>query len=106
MAPSSSQRLVAVYGNENWSTTVNGIDNEFFKVRNWTVQAGRQFLDSELRAGKAVCLIGATVRKELFGDQSPLEQPDPPGQFLLPGGRACWRPRASPPSARIRTTWS
>ena len=73
VAPSSSQRLVAVYGNENWSTTVNGITNEFFKVRNWTVQAGRQFLDSELRAGKAVCLIGATVRKELFGDQSPLE---------------------------------
>jgi putative ABC transport system permease protein len=73
VAPSSSQRLVAVYGNENWSTTVNGVDNEFFKVRNWTVQAGRQFLDSELRAGKAVCLIGATVREELFGDQSPLE---------------------------------
>jgi putative ABC transport system permease protein len=73
VAPSSSQRLVAVYGNENWSTTVNGIDNEFFKVRNWKVQAGRQFLDSELRAGKAVCLIGATVHQELFGDQSPLE---------------------------------
>jgi len=72
VAPSSSQRLVAVYGNENWSTTVNGIDNEFFKVRNWTVASGRQFLDSELRAGKAVCLIGATVHKELFGDQSPL----------------------------------
>ncbi|MHB8791464.1 MAG: ABC transporter permease [Desulfobulbaceae bacterium] len=72
VAPSSSQRLVAVYGNENWSTTVNGIDNEFFKVRNWTVASGREFLDSELRAGKAVCLIGATVHKELFGDQSPL----------------------------------
>ncbi|MFZ5799719.1 MAG: FtsX-like permease family protein [Desulfobulbus sp.] len=73
VAPSASQRLVAVYGNQNWSTTVNGIDNEFFKVRNWTVDAGRQFLDSELRAGKAVCLLGETVRKELFGDQSPLD---------------------------------
>ena len=73
VAPSSSQRLVAVYGNENWSTTVNGIDNEFFKVRSWAVQAGRQFLDTELRAGKAVCLLGATVHKELFADQSPLD---------------------------------
>ena len=73
VAPSSSQRLVAVYGNANWSTTANGVDNEFFRVRNWTVTSGRQFLDNELRAGKAVCLIGATVRKELFGDQNPLD---------------------------------
>ncbi|MHB8809704.1 MAG: ABC transporter permease, partial [Desulfobulbaceae bacterium] len=81
VAPSASQRLVAVYGNENWSTTVNGIDNEFFKVRNWTVQAGRQFMDSELRAGKAVCLIGATVHKELFGEQSALEHSIRLGNF-------------------------
>lgn len=72
IAPSSSQRLVAVYGNKNWSTTATGINNEFFRVRNWTVQAGRQFLDSELRSGKAVCLVGATVRKELFGEQDPI----------------------------------
>ncbi|HBI16206.1 MAG TPA: multidrug ABC transporter substrate-binding protein [Desulfobulbaceae bacterium] len=81
VAPSSSQRLVAVYGNENWSTTVTGVDNEFFKVRNWTVQTGRQFVDSELRAGKAVCLVGATVHKELFGDQSPLESQVRLGNF-------------------------
>ncbi|MEK6201641.1 MAG: ABC transporter permease, partial [Desulfobulbaceae bacterium] len=72
IAPSSLQRLVAVYSNKNWSTTATGINNEFFRVRNWTVQAGRQFLDSELRSGKAVCLVGATVRKELFGDQDPI----------------------------------
>jgi len=72
IAPSSSQRLVAVYGNKNWSTTATGVDNEFFKVRNWTVERGRQFLDSELRSGKAVCLVGATVRKELFGEQDPI----------------------------------
>jgi putative ABC transport system permease protein len=73
VAPSSSQRLVAVYGNASWTTSVNGVTNEFFPVRNWAVQSGRQFLDTELRAGKAVCLLGATVRKELFGDLSPLD---------------------------------
>jgi putative ABC transport system permease protein len=83
VAPSSSQRLVAVAGNANWATLTYGIDNEFFRVRNWTVIAGRQFLDSELRAGKAVCVIGATVRKELFGDQSPLD-----GQIRL-GSFSC-----------------
>ncbi len=72
IAASSSQRLVAVYGNKNWSTTVNGIDNDYFRVRNWTIETGRQFLDSELRSGKAVCLVGATVQKELFGQDDPL----------------------------------
>jgi putative ABC transport system permease protein len=72
VSASASQRLVAVYGNKNWSTSVNGIDNDYFRVRNWTIQTGRQFLDSELRSGKAVCLVGTTVQKELFGDDDPI----------------------------------
>ncbi len=72
MAPSASQRLVVVYGNKNWSTLATGVDNEFFKVRNWTIEDGRQFLESELRSGKAVCLLGQTVRSELFGNQDPI----------------------------------
>lgn len=73
VAPSSSQKATAVYGNANWSTAVTGVDNGFFKVRNWTIQSGRQFLDTELRSGKAVCVVGATVVKELFGQQVPLD---------------------------------
>lgn len=72
VAPSSSQRVTAVYGNANWATSVIGVDNQFFTVRNWSVESGRRFLETELRAGKAVCIIGATVAKELFGRQDPL----------------------------------
>jgi putative ABC transport system permease protein len=72
VAPSSSKRVTAVYGNANWNTTATGINNEFFKVRNWTIQSGRQFLDNELRSGKPVCVIGATIAKELLGQQNPL----------------------------------
>lgn len=74
VAPSSSQGITAIFGNENWSTSVIGIDNRYFTVRNWSIEAGRQFMESELRAGKAVCLLGATVRKELFAGQEPLGQ--------------------------------
>ncbi|MCK9293591.1 MAG: ABC transporter permease [Desulfobulbaceae bacterium] len=81
VAPSSSQRLTAVYGNENWSTTATGIDNKFFTVRNWAVQSGRRFLDTELRAGKAVCVIGATVGKELFGEMNPIDSSIRLGSF-------------------------
>jgi putative ABC transport system permease protein len=73
VAPSSSRRVTAVYGNGNWATAVTGVDNQFFTVRNWTIQSGRQFLDTELRSGKAVCVIGATIVKELFGSQDPLD---------------------------------
>ncbi|MDH3329109.1 MAG: ABC transporter permease [Desulfobulbaceae bacterium] len=72
IAPSASQKATAVYGNANWSTTVTGIDNKFFKVRNWTILSGRQFLETELRSGKTVCVIGATVAKELLGQQDPV----------------------------------
>ena len=81
VAPSASQRVTAVYGNENWSTTATGVDNKFFTVRNWAVQSGRRFLDTELRAGKAVCVIGATVGKELFGEMSPIDSSIRLGSF-------------------------
>ncbi|MDW7773615.1 MAG: ABC transporter permease [Desulfobulbaceae bacterium] len=81
VAPSASRRVTAVYGNANWATTVTGVDNEFFTVRNWNIQAGRQFLETELRSGKAVCVIGATIAKELFGSQIPLDQKVRLGSF-------------------------
>jgi putative ABC transport system permease protein len=81
VAPSASQRLTVVYGNSNWSTTVTGTTNEFFTVRNWEIESGRRFLETELRSGKAVCLLGATVRRELFGTRDPLEDQIRLGNF-------------------------
>jgi putative ABC transport system permease protein len=72
VSPSSTTALSAVYGNANWSTMVTGVDNNFFAVRSWPVVQGRQFTAGELRAGSAVCIIGATVREELFGAQDPI----------------------------------
>jgi putative ABC transport system permease protein len=72
VAPSTTQAVTAVFGNENWSTSVIGTNNQYFRVRNWTIGTGRQFSQSELRAGKAVCVLGETVRKELFGSQDPI----------------------------------
>jgi putative ABC transport system permease protein len=71
-APVASQTTQAIYGNQNWSTTVVGSTNAYLQVRNWLLESGRQFTDGELRGGKAVCVLGETVRKELFGGQNPL----------------------------------
>ncbi len=74
VAPAASSAMTAVAGNENWSTSVTGSDNAYLTARNWTLTAGRAFTDSELRAGRAVCIIGASVRRELFGAQDPIGQ--------------------------------
>jgi putative ABC transport system permease protein len=72
VAPSASDRLQAIYGNENWSTTVTGSENTFLQVRNWSLKEGREFTENELQSGKAVCILGTTVRDNLFGSQDPL----------------------------------
>jgi putative ABC transport system permease protein len=72
VAPNSSESVQAIFRNENWSTTVTGSTNDYLQVRNWPIAAGRNFTEGELDAGKAVCLIGSTVRKELFGGEDPI----------------------------------
>jgi len=69
VAPVSTQSLKAIFGNQNWSTQVTGSNNEYLQVTNRSIRLGRQFTDSELRSGAAVCIIGETVVKKLFGGQ-------------------------------------
>ena len=71
-APVGSKGMQAVYGNQNYSTTIDGTDNDYFTVKDWQFESGRMFLPAELQGGKAVCVIGETVRKELFGDADPV----------------------------------
>jgi putative ABC transport system permease protein len=72
VAPVSSQSIKAIFSNQNWSTQVTGSDNQYFRVTNRSLRTGRPFSDSELRSGAAVCIVGETVRKKLFGGQEAL----------------------------------
>jgi len=72
VVPVVGHAITLVAGNNNWSTTVNGTTNGYLVAGNWKLAAGRAFLDDEERNGKAVCIIGATVKKELFGNRNPL----------------------------------
>ncbi|KXB29599.1 multidrug ABC transporter substrate-binding protein [Dechloromonas denitrificans] len=72
VAPVVGSSVTLVAGTQNWSSTVSGTTNAYLVAGNWRLAAGRAFSDDEERAGKAVCIIGNTVRRELFGGQSPL----------------------------------
>jgi putative ABC transport system permease protein len=72
VAPVVSTAATAVYQARNWSTVVSGSSNDYFSAGNWELAAGRQFSEAEERSGKAVCVIGETVRDKLFGRQNPV----------------------------------
>ncbi|MDR2113627.1 MAG: ABC transporter permease [Candidatus Accumulibacter sp.] len=72
VAPVVSSRVMLVAGNQNWQALVSGTSNAYFIAGNWQIASGRPFEDDEESAGKAVCLIGETVRRQLFPRGSPL----------------------------------
>jgi ABC-type antimicrobial peptide transport system permease subunit len=83
VAPTSGGAARIVYGNQNWSTGVTGADNSYLRVRNWIVALGREFLEAEIRTGEAVCILGETPRRELFGAGDPL------GEHIRVGTVSC-----------------
>jgi len=74
VAPQASSAVTAVYEGSNWSTTVNGTTGAFFQIQPWPLTLGRSFEPAEEVAGKAVCIIGHTVEKNLFTQGSPIGQ--------------------------------
>ena len=72
VAPSVSKSITAVHMANNWSTSVTGTNAAYFQISNWQLAAGRVFNETEEKAGKAVCVIGDTVRRELYGRQNPV----------------------------------
>ena len=67
-APESRSGGTLVANGRNWSSSITGSTNDWLTIGNWTLAQGREFSDAELRAGAAVCMIGETVRRELFGN--------------------------------------
>jgi len=72
VAPVVSKSATAVYQANNWSTVVTGSSGDYFQAGNWEITVGRSFSETEERAGKAVCVIGETVRDKLFGRKNPV----------------------------------
>ncbi|MBT8413460.1 MAG: ABC transporter permease [Boseongicola sp.] len=71
-APISQIRSRVVFGNENRQTDVVGTDNRYFEAAQWEFALGRPFAAAEIQSGRAVCVIGETVRDTLFSTRDPL----------------------------------
>ena len=62
------------FGNQNWSTSVAGEAPEYFDIRQWEIVGGAGFTEQDVRAAAKVAVIGATVAKQLFGEEEPIGQ--------------------------------
>ena len=67
VAPEVRSGTTVVANGRNWTTSVTGTNNDWFQIGNWTIASGRGFEPDEEKVGAAVCVIGATVKRELFG---------------------------------------
>jgi putative ABC transport system permease protein len=83
IAPVAQRTVTVVYGAQNRRTVLVGTDNDYFITQNWTLEAGREFFDGEVRGGGAACVIGKTVRDALFGNAAPV------GQSIRVGNVSC-----------------
>jgi len=72
------QGTQAVSGNQNWSTSVQGISASYLSIRRWPVVAGRTLTEQDDHDGASVCLLGQTVLTNLFGEFA-----DPIGATVL-----------------------
>ena len=70
--PSVTRSQSVVFGDVLHVVQVTGTDNAYFAIRGWTLGAGRSFSEAELRAGTAVCVLGAATSAALVGQGNPV----------------------------------
>ncbi len=61
-----------VYGNQNWSTIIQGVTPEYLAIRDWGFAAGRNFSPEDVDASTKVAVLGQTVAQNLFGGETPV----------------------------------
>jgi putative ABC transport system permease protein len=71
-SPNVDGRLQVASRTRNWGTSYRGVSAAYLGVKRWTVGRGRVWTDEEYDHAASVCLIGDTVRRQLFGDDEPI----------------------------------
>lgn len=74
VAPVNRSTATLISGGRNHSSSIIGTNNDYLIAQGWTLAEGRDFQVNEDRGAQIGCIIGETVRSELFGQASPLGQ--------------------------------
>ncbi len=60
------------YGNKNSNSTVRGVSSDYVWIGNFQMDLGRFFTEEEVRSARKICVLGATVVKNLFEGDNPV----------------------------------
>jgi putative ABC transport system permease protein len=72
VSPNVDSSVQIVYANQNWFMTFRGVSPEYFDIKRWTVDQGAMFTSDDVERAADVCVLGRTVRDQLFGPEDPI----------------------------------
>ncbi len=72
VSPNIDGSIQIVYRNQNWFTNYRGVSPEFFDIKRWDAASGALFSADDVDRAADVCVIGQTVRNQLFPNEDPL----------------------------------
>lgn len=65
ISPVENGSMTVVYKEQNYRTSIRGVENEYLQIQNWKLKEGREFEKNELRTGQKVCILGQSIIKNL-----------------------------------------
>jgi putative ABC transport system permease protein len=74
VSPNVDGSTQVIYGNQNWYTQYRGVSPEYLDIKRWEIADGSPFSPDDVDHAADVCVIGRTVRNQLFGSASPIGQ--------------------------------
>jgi putative ABC transport system permease protein len=72
VSPNVDASVQLIYGNQNWFTSYRGVSPEYFDIKRWQLDQGAFFTQEDTERAADVCVIGRTVRDQLFGVEDPI----------------------------------
>lgn len=83
-SPFITTSMQLIYGNQNWSTSVEGVNTHVQQIQNWQLAQGSWFTTADETTGNAVVVLGDTVYHSLFDASGD----NPLGKQILIGSQA------------------
>ena len=74
VSPHVDSKVSVAFGNRNWTTQYRGVAPEYLEIKRWQLAEGVAFTDEQVEQAANVCVIGQTVRDQLFGPEKAVGQ--------------------------------
>jgi putative ABC transport system permease protein len=72
VSPGVWSHAQVIYDAQNWYTHLEGVGDDYFKIRNWPVVRGSEFSPGDIQDATNVCVLGQTVVQQLFANEDPV----------------------------------